>query len=364
MDNYCLPVEDHPENFQVSRLGVSSLLDIFYGPGRGGDDFWAQRPLQAFAFVRVIETVQEEDHQTSTVELLRTVWSRERELPDTMTLTQFARAIMCCSPYGELMREGGVFLLPLWYNDGTDDWWHREGWYNWTYFDVLFEVDDKGLVWSRSMLAAFNRFDGRHTSLLTNAILGIANGDVNIGRDIAHSPLGWAADDSVLAIVTAASTESINLCPDSPGREIWANYHTVRIDEILSLPTEFGWWLNSGGWLDMLLRWRENWQASEQWWHDLEQSSVITAVNSSFTADELETGERYLVFIVPSFSDWNAQYTFFWESAARINADGTITPIWDTDEFNRSIFDGYEGYRARRLATFAHLANTWHERYA
>jgi hypothetical protein len=313
--------------------------------------------VQAFAFVRVIETTQEENHQTSTVEVLRTVWSRGRELPDTMTLTQFSGAILCCSPYGELMREGGVFLLPLWYNDGTDDW-REEGWYNWTYFDVLFEVDNNGLSWSRSNLSAFNRFDGRYTSLLENAILGIANGDENLGRDIAHARFGQAADDSVLAIVTAVSTDPTLLWADI---DMWTIRYTVRVDEILSVPTPFG--LRRGGWYDTKLRWREHWQVGGQWWQELEQGDEITAENTTTGVDLLESGERYLVFITPRYISWSSQFEFFSESAARINADGTITPIWNEGD-NWNEFNDFSGYTIERLAELAYLANTWHEKYS
>lgn len=353
MYNHCLPQEDS----MASRMGVGSLIDIL-GTPRRAVDFWETRPVQAFAFVRVIETVQEENHQISTVEVLRTVWSRGRELPDKMTLTQFSGAIMCCSPYGELMREGGVFLLPLWYNDGTDEWWRQEGWFNWTYFDVLFEVDNTGLIWSRSNLSAFNRFDGRHTSLLTNAILSIANGDENIGRDIAHTPFGWAADDSVLAIVTAVSSESVELFPNSPGRPLWENRYTVIVEEILSTPTVYG--LQRGAWFETKLRWRENWRASEQWWQEWEQYREIAALNTSFSMNLLEPGERYLVFITPWYGNFAVPYTFFSESIAKINADGTITPFYDVENI-WNVFDEYDGYTVEKLAELAYLANTWHE---
>jgi len=351
MDNHCLPVENH----MASRYGVGSLLDIF---GSSNHAVASGQSLQAFAFVRVVETTQEGRTQISSVEVLRTVWSSGRELPDTMTLTQFSGAIMCCAPYGELMREGGVFLLPLWYNDGTADW-HEIGWFSWTYFDVLFEVDNNGLVWSRSNFSAFNRFDGRHTSVLTNAILGIASGNENLGRDIAHSPLGWAADEGVLAIVTAVASESRELFPGSAGREIWINHYTVHVEEILSMPTAYG--LKRGGWFEHQRLWRENWQVNEQWWQNWEHDNVIMAVN--YTRELLEANERYLVFIAPSYSGWSAQFTFFWESAARINPDGTITPVFDVED-NGNVFDEYDGFTVERLAQLAHLANTWHESYS
>ena len=359
MDNHCLPQDVSADGLALSRFGVGSLFDIFGTPGRAAD-FWAERPVEAFGFVRVLATSQEGYVQTSTVEVLRSVWSRERELPETMTLTQFSGAIPCCTPYGELMRVGGVFLLPLWYNDGIDEW-RDLGWYNWTYFDVLFEVDDNGLIWSRSNISAFNRFDGRHTSVLTNAILGIANGDENLGRDIAHTPFGWAADDAVLAIVTVVSSESELRFPGSPGRDIWVNNYILQVEQILSTPTPFG--PQRSGWFEQIQRWRDNWQTGEKWWEDWEQDGEVFVVDLSFTSSSFEDGERYLVFIMPSYGDWSLPFTFFSDGSARINADGTITPVAHI-EHNWNVFDEYSGYTVERLAELAHLANTWHERYA
>ena len=349
--NHCLP----QENPMASRMGVGSLLDILGTPGRAVQ-FWDANPVQAFAFVRVVETTQDGDMLTSVVEVLRTVWSRERELPEIMTLVQHSGAIMCCSPYGEMMREGGVFLLPLWYNDGSMQGW-REGWFNWTYRDVLFEIDDKGLVWSRSNFSAFNRFDGRHTNVLTGAILGIANGDENLGRDVAHTWFGGAADEGVLTIVTITSYESLLLFPT--GQELWNLNYIMRVNEILSTPTPYG--LQRGGWFETQQRWRENWQVSEQWWEDWENDLEISLTETSFSRGVLNVGEQFLVFIAPSFSDWSAPFTFD-GNATRINADGTITPV--SGEGNIwNVFDDFDGYTVERLAELAYLANTWHEEY-
>ena len=351
--NHCLP----QENPMASRMGVSSLLDIIDSPGRAVQ-FWTENPVQAFAFVRVIETTQEENRLISTIEVLKTVWSREHELPKTMTLTQHSGAIMCCTPYGELMREGGVFLLPLWYNDGSMQGWH-DGWFNWTYHDVLFEIDNNGLVWSRSNLSAFNRFDGRHTSVLTNAILGIINGDENLGRNIAHTIFGWAADDGALAIITIASSESNLLF--STGQELWQNSYVVNIDQLLSTPTPFG--LQRGSWFEQQQNWRNTWQISKKWWQDCEQNNEIFVVVTDFARSALQTNGQYLVFITPSYSNWHSPFTFFSESVAMINADGTITSIPQL-EGSWNVFGEYDGYTIDRLTELAQLANTWHERYA
>ena len=140
---------------------------------------------------------------------------------------------------------------------------------------------------------------------------------------------------------------------------MWDNRYTVRVEEILSSPTALG--LQQGNWFETQQRWHDNWQTSEQWWQDLEQNNEITAVN--YTRNLLQDGERYLVFITPSYSDWSSQFNFFWESAAKINDDGTITPIRNVVD-DSNVFDEYEGYTVDRLAELVYFANTWHEKYS
>ena len=102
---------------------------------------------------------------------------------------------------------------------------------------------------------------------------------------------------------------------------------------------------------------------SEKWWEDWEINPEISITETSFSQGVLNIGEQYLVFITPSGSDWSSPFTFFNESAARINADGTITPV--SGEGNIwNVFDGFDGYTVERMVELAFLANTWHEMYA
>ena len=77
----------------------------------------------------------------------------------------------------------------------------------------------------------------------------------------------------------------------------------------------------------------------------------------------LEAGQRYLVVITPSFADWSAPFTFFSQSIATLNANGTITPVYIEGNI-WNVFNEYDGYTVERIAELAHLANTWHERYS
>ena len=64
-------------------------------------------------------------------------------------------------------------------------------------------------------------------------------------------------------------------------------------------------------------------------------------------------GLRIGIYLRPDF----AAYTFL-ESTAKINADGTITPVWDNDW---CVFVEYDSYTVERLAEFVYFTNTWHE---
>ena len=66
------------------------------------------------------------------------------------------------------------------------------------------------------------------------------------------------------------------------------------------------------------------------------------------------------MFITPWYGNFVVPFTFFSESAARINADGTITPVRDVVD-NWNVFDKFDGYTVEMIIEFAHLANVWHE---
>ncbi|MCL1865831.1 MAG: hypothetical protein FWF82_00295 [Oscillospiraceae bacterium] len=331
---HCLPASSD----SASRIGVGSLPGIF-DVSIYLEEYQEKNSVQAFAFVRVLETVKGEYVQVSTVEVISTVWSKgQRTLPETIVLSQVysvGYGCPCCT--GELMREGGIFLLPLWYD------FPSSGWDSWSYFDVLFEVDDEGLIWSHSPYPAFNRFDGKHTSVLTNAILAIANDNGDLSREIAHSPLGFAADYSVFAVVTAVSSETVN-------RE-WGEPHftkyTVRIDEIESIPLKY-------------YNWGEEWKFGT--------GDELTAWYYSKNW-LLEPGERYLAAIAAEVGFDNVVrdeygyplFVFVRGSVAKINEDGTITPLNNSDDNN--VFNAYDGYTVNQIAELAELAQTWQNKY-
>ena len=181
----------------MDRQPIYSLYDLFN---------WF--PPQALAFVRVIKTEQNLiEHepfswsgwatQTATVQILSTVWSVE-ELPQVMSITQSMIEHFCLGTTN-LIREGGVYMLPL-------SLWESK-WYVSGDLDVLFEVDDKGLVWSHSEYEGFNRFDGKGWSELAQVITEMTTDeDFNIAMSVFS---GFAVSDWwILAEVTVLSSDT------------------------------------------------------------------------------------------------------------------------------------------------------------
>ncbi|HCS72536.1 MAG TPA: hypothetical protein DIW17_01490 [Clostridiales bacterium] len=100
-----------------------------------------------------------------------------------------------------LLREGGVYLLPLYqhFDDDLYDDGLKEGFYYIeAVFDVLFEIDDNGLLYSHSDFPDFNRFDGQNYPALTDEIKRIKQGnDVADGESVELNVMkAWTGDFS------------------------------------------------------------------------------------------------------------------------------------------------------------------------
>ncbi|MDR0248786.1 MAG: hypothetical protein LBI44_03895 [Oscillospiraceae bacterium] len=129
------------------------------------------------AFVRAADTAawEEKDEygnrlrQTSLLLVLSVVWSRDGDAApgDTLTVAQSLYGGCLGDEKTNMLRKGGVYLLPLVRSDGQ--------WYVMCDLDVLFEVDEHGRVWSHSdpksgLYEDFTRFDGKNASELAQAI--------------------------------------------------------------------------------------------------------------------------------------------------------------------------------------------------
>ncbi|MDR3206924.1 MAG: hypothetical protein LBT60_01190 [Oscillospiraceae bacterium] len=86
------------------------------------------------------------------------------ELPGSVSIKQYLCGGCTGDEETNLLRAGGVYVLPLWQRDGEENW-HIYG-----DLDVLFEVDDKGLIHSHSRCPALNQYDGQDLATLWKAI--------------------------------------------------------------------------------------------------------------------------------------------------------------------------------------------------
>ncbi|GHU94692.1 hypothetical protein FACS1894208_06220 [Clostridia bacterium] len=71
-----------------------------------------------------------------------------------------------------LLRVGGVYVLPLIYSDTDAD---RDVWVIYGDLDVLFEVDDKRLIHSHSKFPELNKYDGKELAFLWKDITNLYN---------------------------------------------------------------------------------------------------------------------------------------------------------------------------------------------
>ena len=174
------------------RLDENAGADnIFYNPRETLADFFnndrlRNETLDMFALVRVIESEHWLDRRNS-------IWTRVgRNAPIRVRKTSMLYVVSSfwnCEDHGvtgslpiyqnvndnpdinianNLLREGGLYLLPLSYSEWSEEWTIMGE------HDVLFEVDDDGRVWSHSKHQDFNRFDGENVGVLIGEVLEIA----------------------------------------------------------------------------------------------------------------------------------------------------------------------------------------------
>ena len=152
------------QGVSADRIGFHRLQDLLF----------QIRTPRAIVFARVNEQTQPQSSeggwltQTSTLQVLSTVWGGDSEPPPQfLTVAQgfldSGSGIMGCCVGSIPLRKGGVYFLPLGYNDG--------GWFIIGSEDVLFEVDDRGKLYSHSQFPDFNRFDDEEASVVADAIL-------------------------------------------------------------------------------------------------------------------------------------------------------------------------------------------------
>jgi hypothetical protein len=308
-----------------TRIGNSEITEgrFYYTQFR---DFFTVGPIDAFLLVKVTETnrrVHEDgDYQDemwdSDVQVLLEVYSNGMAVPETLTITQnyFAH------DYGEALRKGGIYLLPI----SHFIWEDFESIQIAGDRDVLFEVDEKGKVWSRSHREAFNKFDGMGVTEVVNVI-----SDMTSHPDfrLAVSEFGKAAGAGyTLAEITVTGIRKVE-------RDDWAgNYNyfaDITIDEIY-IHGDFQ-----------------------------PQFSLGEYETLPWNPSLFEAGERYLLYLADTGT---VGFVLYGHLGARLEADGTVSQIIDPDneEFS-SCFDGHYGKTVPELIELIKRAALWYDLY-
>ena len=138
------------ENFRLTDAGNcngSEVRLIF-------SDFDSLREwgIECFAVVKVYDIQKTESGtQISDAAVLQSIFGECGA--ELIQISQKVTEIRFCLGETKLLRKGGVYLLPLKQKGGK--------WYIMGDMDVLFEIDDKGKVWSHSFYEDFNRYDGK-----------------------------------------------------------------------------------------------------------------------------------------------------------------------------------------------------------
>jgi len=312
VDNFSLADIQTDGGIEADRMGYSNL-----------SDFFSYNSPDMFAFVRVLDTEQREERerglstlkQDSSLRILSVLWSRSENIPEIITLSQSLYGGCTGDEKTNMLRKGGVYLLPLSYWQSGDTWFLMGD------LDVLFEVDDQGRAWTHSSFDGFKRFDGENADVLAKAVTALTS-DENFSAAI--TTFGQIARNwGVLAKTTILSV--------IPAKDKWgydcANY-TLNADDILSISDE-----------------RRPWQP--------EKGDIINAVSyADIDIPHVEQGGRYLIFLDPSEDGPYIEKS----RVAKINADGTITAVSEDN-----IFAGFNGYTVEQMKEAAERAKAWHE---
>ena len=320
---YLSNVADWPGRPMSDHTAVRQLSEFFTYPIN-----YSCARVNLFAFVKILETEpltirtvsDREDgpqliRQDSTAQVLSAVWSSDVEVPETFTLTQetFSRRGIVEDP--SFVRKGGVYLLPL----INVRFWGDYLWVVRAPYNVLFEVDDKGRIWSHSPHQSFNRFDGENYSVIVDAILDITSDENFDAATITPfgTWAGWGWTSLVeFTVLSAARVE-----------RAWSgwsgNHHyqlMVYINEILTLGSE------------------------------ARVSKGSEVIMRDPRAGTFEEGQRYLMFIDSYSFNVNGR------TLAKINEDNTITALPGAYHL-----DGFYGFTVEQMRETAERARAWYD---
>jgi len=261
---------------QMSRILLASLRDFF------------DLELHSFVLARVTDTRElspEYEYQSGRQRVMLEVleWAYDQPLgsqePITITLTQPIYGGCTMDEQTNLLRKGGVYVLPLVEFEG--EFWLMGD------FDVLFEVDERGLIYSHSSFEEFAAYDGKPWEALMEAVRAIVRDNPLVAQ---YPRLARVLREGMgLAVIAMLDSGTVGDAGGSPYVS-----QQARAERILRQGTG-------------LVR--------------LEEGEFT--INTAGGEAQARAGERYLAFIYGN----EIEYSFESNRAARINADGTITPL-------------------------------------
>ena len=315
VDNFSLADMQAKGDASMSRIAYTALSDFF---SYGAPDM--------FAFARVLDTEQFEEKgshsgmvmQNSTLHILSVLWTRAQDAPEIISLSQSLYGGCMGDEKTNMLRRDGVYLLPLSYLQNGDIWYVMGA------LDVLFEVDDRGCVWTHSPFDGFKRFDGENASLPAGEIASMTS-DENFAAAITSFG-NIARKWGILAETTLLSASPAK---DELGNDYYS--YALSADAVLSVSDNPHY------------RWRPG-------------GDIIYA--RCYEIIPLEQGGKYLMLLDPSedgpYIDSGRM--------AKINGDGTITAVFSPDYAN--VFEEYGGYSVKQMTEEAARAKAWHKSHA
>ena len=265
------------DGVMADRALMSSLQDFF--------DY----ELHSFVLARVTETQAKKETQQATLEILEWAYNQPvgAQEPVMITLTQYLRGGCMLEEQTNLLRPGGVYLLPLVRHEGE--------YYLMGDLDVLFEIDEQGNIYSHSSFADFAAYDGRPWDDLMEAVQAIVRENPLLPE---YSRFAKVLREGVpLAEITVLDAGTKGDAGGSPYLS-----QRARAERVLRQGTGKS--------------------------YRVQLSEGPFTLNTFGHETQAQPGERYLVFIYGN----EHEYSFEQNRAARISADGTIAPL--TEDWN------------------------------
>jgi hypothetical protein len=253
-------------------------------------DFFLNGDMKTFVLARVTGTkslppgyVYGSDRQRATLEVLE--WDffplDAPEYPVTVTLIQNRLGGCTMEEQTNLLRPGGVYLLPLRY--------YEDEYYLMGDLDVLFEVDEQGNIYSHSDFEDFAAYDGKPWETLMEDMRAIVRDDPLLPA----YPQLYRMLHSSMSLVEITVTGSETAAKDENGYPL-TNRQAQKERTLFQggqgeLPGQF----------------------------------TLTAREENIAT---QPGERYLLFI----DCYEGQFIMEAGRAAKVNDDGAITPLIST----------------------------------